>query len=626
MIWKRIKQVRCRRGFEQELNMRRVHLRAVTAVGVLILIVPLTLGQSCGTPPLVPPDPNNNEPQPPPPGNVAPTASLQADVTSGQSPLAVTFDISGSRDPDGAILSFSLSFGDGQMFTGSGDELSDDIEHIYEFSGSFAATLSVLDDDGGESAASLEINVTAALTGQTFVVDSTLDEMSLGGAMTLARAAAMATQDPERNLITFDPDVFSSETAGVIFKRENAGSFFLEGEGDVVDATGATVIIDAQDFNYSVVVIRAGGVQITGLTIRATANNAAGFIINVEDGGGEDVLLRRCRVEDGQATGVYVRGLGSSRLVCTETTFANLGSAAVYYENETEAPRAPFPVRVFGNAVTCKTEPGATIELFQDTDVLAGEFIGLVTPTSDGLFTVDGSALPADSVISATSTAPGMSTSTINILAASATTEFSAAILADTGPASEFPEAIDFNESIVRWAGGTTLFYRVANPMGEPWDGEIRTIVESISDFTNGSITASVGFGPFSDAPLGATVIPVNYVPEGSELLQDSGANGFFRSRFTGTGEFIEGEILLSDEPRLGTAPHEILHSLGLRHLCTNGRSLMITQACPHAAGQILIQPQVPTFYDVDATHALYDSRVAPGATLADLQALGLVP
>lgn len=79
-----------------------------------------------------------------PSGNVLPSAVISATPTTGNAPLSVTFDASGSSDPDGAITSYSWNFGDGN--TGSG------MSQCHTFPvGSYTVTLTVTDDQGGIS-------------------------------------------------------------------------------------------------------------------------------------------------------------------------------------------------------------------------------------------------------------------------------------------------------------------------------------------------------------------------------------------------------------------------------------------------------------------------------------------
>ena len=85
--------------------------------------------------------------------NQAPTASINADPTSGDAPLEVTFDASGSSDSDGNIASYEWDFGDGA--TGSGSS----VDHTFDSSGAYSVELTVTDNDGATDTASVEIEV-----------------------------------------------------------------------------------------------------------------------------------------------------------------------------------------------------------------------------------------------------------------------------------------------------------------------------------------------------------------------------------------------------------------------------------------------------------------------------------
>lgn len=62
-------------------------------------------------------------------------------------PVTVTFDISGSNDPDGTIAGFELDFGDGST-EATGTDVSIAIAHPYETAGTFTAILTITDNDG----------------------------------------------------------------------------------------------------------------------------------------------------------------------------------------------------------------------------------------------------------------------------------------------------------------------------------------------------------------------------------------------------------------------------------------------------------------------------------------------
>lgn len=90
---------------------------------------------------------------------VDPVASVQVSSTGGLAPLPVTFDASGSYDPDGNIGWYRWKFGDGspvKMVTSS------TISHTYTAPGVYEARLTVIDNDGNKGSFTTTITVTSA--------------------------------------------------------------------------------------------------------------------------------------------------------------------------------------------------------------------------------------------------------------------------------------------------------------------------------------------------------------------------------------------------------------------------------------------------------------------------------
>ena len=89
-------------------------------------------------------------------GQLPPTAVASASSTSGEAPLAVTLDGSGSFDPDGMIVDWAWEFGDGASASGA------TVTHTYTNAGDYTARLTVTDNSGRTATASVEIAVTSA--------------------------------------------------------------------------------------------------------------------------------------------------------------------------------------------------------------------------------------------------------------------------------------------------------------------------------------------------------------------------------------------------------------------------------------------------------------------------------
>lgn len=89
--------------------------------------------------------------------NIAPTADLQADPTSGEAPLEVTFDATGSTDTDGAVVQFDYDWnGDGTYDLIDGGQTP---QYTYNTRGIYNATVRITDDDGATDTVSEGITV-----------------------------------------------------------------------------------------------------------------------------------------------------------------------------------------------------------------------------------------------------------------------------------------------------------------------------------------------------------------------------------------------------------------------------------------------------------------------------------
>lgn len=86
--------------------------------------------------------------------NNAPTAVAAASPLTGDSPLTVNFDSSGSADSDGTIATYAWVFGDGARSTQRNPS------HTYNNAGNYTAVLTVTDDRGATDTASVDITVT----------------------------------------------------------------------------------------------------------------------------------------------------------------------------------------------------------------------------------------------------------------------------------------------------------------------------------------------------------------------------------------------------------------------------------------------------------------------------------
>ncbi len=123
-------------------------------------------------------------------GPVPPSASIDADLTSGPAPLTVNFDATGSSAAgDASLTDFAWNFGDGNSASGS------NVDHTFTDPGTFSVELTVTDDQG--------------LTGT-----STVTITALGGPV--AEASYTPVSGPPPLEVTFNAADSSTDAAQIV--------------------------------------------------------------------------------------------------------------------------------------------------------------------------------------------------------------------------------------------------------------------------------------------------------------------------------------------------------------------------------------------------------------------------
>jgi len=163
-----------------------------------------------------------------------PVASFTATPSSGAPPLTVTFDGSSSYDPNGTVVSYSWTFGDGA--SGSGQIVT----HTYNTRGTFAATLTVTDNDGETGSASRSIEV----AGENEPPIAEFSCSPTSGLYPLSVTFdASASRDPDGSISQYQWDFGDGQTASgrvVTHLYTRAGTF--SARLTVVDNEGGTAI------------------------------------------------------------------------------------------------------------------------------------------------------------------------------------------------------------------------------------------------------------------------------------------------------------------------------------------------------------------------------------------------
>ncbi|MCX6099700.1 MAG: PKD domain-containing protein, partial [Candidatus Bipolaricaulota bacterium] len=127
--------------------------------------------------------------------NQPPTASFTVSPSPALVGQTVTFNGTGSVDPDGAIVAYTWSFGDGMTSSGSS------ASHAYAAAGTYTATLTVQDNTGATASTTRSV-VVSAPSNQPPVASFTLSPSTTQPGVTVSMNAS-ASYDPDGAIVSY---------------------------------------------------------------------------------------------------------------------------------------------------------------------------------------------------------------------------------------------------------------------------------------------------------------------------------------------------------------------------------------------------------------------------------------
>jgi len=155
-----------------------------------------------------------------------PTANLSGEPKEGEAPLTVSFDLSGSEDPDGVIEEYNLQFGDGSST--SGTDLLNVIEHTYETAGEYQPELEVVDGDDLTATDTTTINVQAPPPENESPSAAISASTESGTAPLTVEFSAEESSDPDGEIRSYQwefGDGSTSSGSTVSHRFESAGDY-----------------------------------------------------------------------------------------------------------------------------------------------------------------------------------------------------------------------------------------------------------------------------------------------------------------------------------------------------------------------------------------------------------------
>ncbi len=211
-------------------------------------------------------------------GPIAPVAVAKATPQTGDAPLVVSLDGSGSFDQDGSVVSYGWSFGDGSSGAGSV------VNHTYTAAGTYTAVLTVTDSQGLTASQSVQIQVTAPNINPTAVIAASTTS---GVAPLAVTFSGSGSSDPDGTISTYawnfgDGTTGSGSTASKTFSAAGTYTVTLT----VTDNRGgkgmSSVVIQVSP-NQSKI-LRVGSITLAVVT--TSSGKSVRATVRVTDGNG----------------------------------------------------------------------------------------------------------------------------------------------------------------------------------------------------------------------------------------------------------------------------------------------------------------------------------------------------
>ena len=242
-------------------------------------------------------------------GNPPPTAVISASPTSGDAPLQVTFDGSGSSDDTG-IVSYAWDFGDGNTDSGVAPA-----PHTYSSPGTYVASLTVTDTDTQQHTASVTITVGSADGVVSFTLvngDTDADMFDLSDNQQIDQSVVQGINlNIRANTIPGEVGSVSMVLTGPVSnnRTENAAPYALFGDG-----AGDYFGTPFSNGNYSLSATAYSGASQSGtvlgtlaiqFSINASGAKESSELVNTDETGSEIRELNAIRVYPNPNSGSF---------------------------------------------------------------------------------------------------------------------------------------------------------------------------------------------------------------------------------------------------------------------------------------------------------------------------------